>query len=239
MIFGMFEAGNIDAADGARMQKQHIVQYRRFWIPPFAANTEQLKRVLLERSAQFVAHGATQRTLVSVVTWRELNELATDKALRGYEIRTDVPAIHHEMQASFKASIQRAGGYLQLITAVAWRSWRLGMDSVTVGQSLGLTPCNVRVHLNRLREAARKLGYDVGQEHHSRGKKRVHKIDPQLAAKWLSQGKSWAAIMAYFGTTPRRNPIRRAIVKAGLVVPRAQRCHRPKCRPFKKEGRVL
>jgi hypothetical protein len=104
-----------------------------------------------------------------------LNQQATAKALKGHKIGTDAAAIQHEIQASHKAAVRRAGGYLELQAAIAYRSWRLGQSSPIVAESVGMTAWAVRAVLNRLRVAARELGYDTGRAGHSAGKKRAKK----------------------------------------------------------------
>ena len=69
-------------------------------------------------------------------------------------------------------AVRRAGGYLQLQGAIAFRAWRLHQDSITVADSLGLTSMNIRVTLQRLRDTAEQLGFPVGKHHPTRGTKR-------------------------------------------------------------------
>jgi len=139
----------------------------RAWVPPFALNDKQLRTVLLHRAWFYCHHTAPPEA----VDWKTANAKATAHALRSYEIRPDAPA-QIAMRDAHIAAVKRAGGYLQLIASCAFRAWRLGQDSVAVGDSLGISPCSVRVMLQRIRDVARKLGYDVGKPHPSRGSAR-------------------------------------------------------------------
>jgi hypothetical protein len=61
-----------------------------------------------------------------------------------------------------KKAVRRAGSYMAMIAAIAYRSWRLGKDSIEVAREAGIRPACVRQHLNRMRVAARQLGYEPG-----------------------------------------------------------------------------
>jgi hypothetical protein len=63
-----------------------------------------------------------------------------------------------------EAAIQKAGSYMALVCAIAYRSWRLERDSVTVAYELRVSPGVVRQHLFRMRHVAARLGFDSGLE---------------------------------------------------------------------------
>jgi hypothetical protein len=155
---------DFDRSMSTRYRSEH-----RCWLPPFALDNKKLRKVLLTRMWRYVHNGAPQPENID---WHELNRIATERALKGHEIRETAPAIQKQMQEQHKAAVCRAAGYLQLQAAIAWRSWRLGQDSVTVAESLGISPGAVRVILQRLRDIARELGFDVGPAHHTRRNKR-------------------------------------------------------------------
>jgi hypothetical protein len=153
---------------GRSMSTAHRAEGRA-WVPPFATDGRQLKIVLLLRTWRFVHNGVP---MPRNLDWHELNRIATERALKGHEIRESAPAIQKQIQEQHKAAVCRAGGYLQLQAAIAWRSWRLGQDSVTVAESLGVSPSAVRINLSRIKDAARLLAFDVGPPHHTRQNKR-------------------------------------------------------------------
>ena len=163
----------ISMNDFSRMQTIHTSVKRGGWVPPFALNIEQLKKVLLLRAWRYVYGGS--RPFPKTASLQELNRAATKHALANRNIGVGAPALQHQMNASHVLAVKRAGGYLELQAAIAFRCWRLGGDSVTVGESLSVSPCSVRGNLQRLRDKARETGYDVGKEHHARGKKRRKK----------------------------------------------------------------
>jgi hypothetical protein len=134
------------------------------YIPPFAFNDEQLRHVLCSRAYRYVHHSQPVP-----MTWDyvAVNEEATVMALAGHEIEAGAPEVQHDIQDRHIAAIKRAGGYLELQAAIAWRSWREGMPSPAVAESLGVSPWMVRQALRRLRAIASKLGYEVGRRHHS------------------------------------------------------------------------
>ena len=157
--------------DAKFMQTQRHKSKPAAWVPPFAMNDSQLQKVLLLRAWLYVGRGRSRRKLPDPdsISREEINRAATTKALRGYTIRPDAPAIQHQAHAIHQAAIRRAGGFLQLLAAIAFRSWRLGMDSVEVAETLGTTPQAVRVYLWRFRDIAKRLGFEVGRAGHTAG----------------------------------------------------------------------
>ena len=139
------------------------------WVPPFAMNDAQLQKVLLTSAWRYI-HGPADPPTIDR---EEINQTATAKALLGYTIRPDAAAIQHQAHALHQEAVRRAGGYLQLLAAIAFRSWRLGMDSPSVAETVGTTPNAVRVHLWRFRDIAKRLGFEVGRVGHTSGTKRA------------------------------------------------------------------
>lgn len=141
------------------------------WIPPFALNNKQLQQVLIRRAWHYIhGHG-----IPAAADRDKINRAATAKALKGTNLHSDAPAIQHEMVSKHKAAVRKAGGFLQLLASIAFRSWRLGMNSVEVAESLDMTPQAVRVNLWRMRDAAKSLGFDTGRAGHTAGMKRKRK----------------------------------------------------------------
>jgi hypothetical protein len=151
----------------------------RCWTPPFATDGRKLKQVLMLKTWRFIHNGAP---MPENLDWHELNRVATARALRGHEIRETAATIQKRMQAEHIAAIQRAGSYLAFQVALVYRSWRLAQDSVTVAESLGISPSAVRINLSRLKDVARSLGFNVGPDHHTRKNKRHAS---RLRAAWV------------------------------------------------------
>jgi hypothetical protein len=191
------------------------------FVPPFALNDKQLQKVLLFRAWRY-AHGGA--AFPEQVDRDSLNRRATRKALEGYAISNDAPPIHHRSAAMFRATVKKAGGYLELHAAIAFRSWRLGMDSVAVAKSLGTTPQAVRQTLWRLRDLAGYFGFDVGRAGHTAGKhrnrpeNRMSVATPKLI-ELCERGMSIWAIVAEVGLTNDRidyNYVRTRLLAAGM-----------------------
>lgn len=140
---------------------------RQDWIPPFALNDKQLQQVLLHRAWTYAHGGAPFPQIVNV---QEINSAATARALKGYVIHKDAP-IQVQMMQTHQTAVRKAGGYMQLHAAIAFRSWRLGMDSVAVAETIGSTPFAVRQSLWRMRDVAKCLGFEVGRAGYTSGKK--------------------------------------------------------------------
>jgi hypothetical protein len=161
------QESGIAFSDYERMQTHCAPKGRGDWFPPFAFNEKQLQRVLLVKAWSYV-NGCSRAP--ETIDYAAINAAATVKAVAGYGVRDEAPQVQREMQAAHITAVQRAGGYLELQAAVAFRAWRLGQTSVEVAASLGITPFSVRVILQRLRDTARSLGFDVGAPHPTRGK---------------------------------------------------------------------
>lgn len=191
---------------------------------PFAMNDRQFQRVLLVKAWRFIH---MRGPAPEKIDREEINRLATEKALRGHAIRKSAPDVQHKMLEDHKAAIRRAGGFLELWAAVAYRYWKLSMDSVAVAESLGITPWSVRQMIWRLRQVAKQLGFDVGPDGHrkggTRGKKRKRnmKFNPAKAVALFKRGMAVPLIATRFGYRygQGQNRTRRALRKAGVLQP--------------------
>lgn len=156
---------NLAFSDYGRMHTEgHALRQSR-WTPPFALNTSQLRRVLLVRCWRFCHNHSP---IPEHLDWSKLNAEATARVQKKHKIRAESPLLQKQMHINHVRAVLCVGGYLQLQSALAWRSWRLGMNSVDVAESLGISPACARINLLRLKNIARQLGYDIGQPHHSR-----------------------------------------------------------------------
>jgi hypothetical protein len=158
-------------SDYGRMHTEYRAQ-QFSWVPPFANNTRQLQHVILRRAWRFLHCDIPMPEDIDRV---KLNQEATAKALKGHEIAPDAAVIQHQMHAHHKMAVRRAGGYMELQAAIAYRAWKLGQNSPMIADSVGMSPWAVRAVLNRLRHCARELGYDTGRCNHSAGKPRAKK----------------------------------------------------------------
>jgi hypothetical protein len=166
--FPVSAATSIAFTDYQRMHTETHNVNPAAWVPPFALNDKQLQKVLLLRAWRYTH----KRGRPQEADRDKINADATAKALKGNSVAADAPAIQREMVKAHIAAVRKAGGYMQLHAAISFRSWRLGLNSPEVAESLGMTPYAVRVALWRLRDAAKELGFDVGRVGHTAGTKR-------------------------------------------------------------------
>jgi hypothetical protein len=138
----------------------------RRWTPAFAASDEKLRRVLLQR-AWFYLHSG-RRLASAPDDWKTINDAATKKALERFKTSfQNCPAHKRRESDAHVAAVKQAGSYLALQSALAYHAWRLGKDSVAIGETLGMSPQSVRVNLQRLCNTARRLGYETFPRHFS------------------------------------------------------------------------
>jgi hypothetical protein len=175
------EAG-VSYDDYSRMQTgDHAPARRRCWTPEWAASDKTMRHVLAQRcwaySGRYCNRNKTRSVLVPnslVNDHAALNKRVNDlvakcnwKNVHGAQL-----AIHQEHLAAIKS----AGSYLALQCAVLYRAYRLGENSTTIGEGLGISPAVVRQILARCNDAARLLGYECCARHWSTGSKRPHKM---------------------------------------------------------------
>jgi hypothetical protein len=192
------------------------------WVPPFALNDKLLQKVLLLRVWRYV-HSSSP--MPETINREEISHAATKKALRSYAIRKTAAPIQNEILIKHIAAVRRAGGFLQLHAAIAFRSWRLGMDSVSVAQSVGMTPQAVRQALWRMRDMAKKLGYDVGRAGHTAGVYRRQIAEAEALDKYKS-GKSISKVATELECSS--SCIRRILKDAGCQLRRPGKSKKPR-----------
>jgi hypothetical protein len=228
--------------DYGRMHCQQRSTKPAAWVPPFAMNDAQLQKVLLIRAWKYV-HGGRKiiPDIVDSLNRDEINAAATVRALRGHTIRPDAPARQHEAHAMHQESVRRAGGFLQLQAAIAFRSWRLGgMDSVAVAETLGTTPQAVRVVLWRMRDIAKLLGFDVGAAGYTAGMKRTatpkrkrfrsSPPKPTLQQRIITlynSGVPIPEIALQVGLQKYKSRLRSILRSAGYPIPFVKKTHQP------------
>lgn len=168
--------------DYQRMQAQSssvTIRHRR-WRPAFAASDEKLRRVLLHKAWSYVHN----RHSSLPDDWKTVNAAATKKALELLKVGFKYcPAHKRGESAAHVAAVKHAGGYLELLAALAYRAWRLGQDSVGVAEALHMTPQSVRVNLQRMCDVARSLGYETFERHSSFQRSRAARKRLKRAAR--------------------------------------------------------
>jgi len=201
------------------------------WVPDFANNDKDLRLVLAQSLWNYtLKHGRVPdelvenlgdlKVLAEAYFERLVNERRGQSPRRHLErvgdqiVETVIPCdeqfSNHETHI---VTVQRAGGYLERDTAVAYRSWRLRYNSTTVGEELGLVPSHVRHILSGLCETARKLGFDAAPPRgdHMRGKTRTYRPNSRIAklpqaeelVRLVLNGQTFQEIAERFGMVSR------------------------------------
>jgi hypothetical protein len=152
--------------------RMHVERRKTFrfqgWIPGFAGNQSQFRRVILCRALAWCGpHTRPGAPMPDFATVKRLVDAKFEE--RAKTFRGKPGDIQYLMFERFKNGVRKAGGYLEFIGALSYRSWLLGMDSCTVAASLGVSPQCVRQQLCRLCATARRLGYEGHTSHWSRG----------------------------------------------------------------------
>ena len=221
--------------DFTRMQSRSVSPRHKRWTPAFAANDEKLRHVLLCR-AWFYLHNSG-RPDCTPADWKKINAAATKKTMEIFTTSfAKCPAHKRRESAAHVAAVKQAGGYLELQAALVYHGWRLGEDSVTIGETLGMSPQAVRVNLQRLCEVARQLGYDTFRRHFSFGRLRPKRnqspvvttpknINMGLLITLYKAGKNVSQIAQAIGYEKNHgnNRVRHALMKAGIYKEGASR----------------
>jgi hypothetical protein len=144
------------------------------WIPKWSLNDSKLQHVISNRLYRYAIQCALLRHVVLVIPehlkndFPALQRMANQrfaKSLRSPR-KKRMPLVQHEIHQRHLDAVRAAGGYAQLETAIAYRSFRLGWKSKDIAESLGVTPEKVRQSILRLRIAARLLGFEKNEPRH-------------------------------------------------------------------------
>jgi hypothetical protein len=114
----------------------------------------------------------------SDMTWPILKKLCDEKfAERSKEVRGRPPANGDDGDIEYwqwerftKQTVPLCGGYLEYISALAYRSLVLGHESPVIAQQMEITAVNVRTQIFNLNKIATRLGFETHREHHSKGR---------------------------------------------------------------------
>ncbi|MFZ0738443.1 MAG: hypothetical protein WAM96_15215 [Candidatus Acidiferrales bacterium] len=172
------------------------------FIPAFAYNGQQLRMVLATAAWRY-ARG--QLSFPEGISLAELKQITDQKFENWCNRRQDhLTGAQRALIQRHILSISHAGGWLQLHSAIAYMSWKLGIPSTQIAERLYMTAPGVRIILHRLTKIARLLGFDtfkpgswmgknnVRQKHMtllppSQELLRIHKSNPYWTAGRLSK----------------------------------------------------
>ncbi len=145
----------------ADYQHMHVTrrasQRYKGYIPTFAANDQQLRRVLTVAAWQY-CHG--RKTMPSGLQVADLQQMTAErfKVWESCRLNNFSVAQRRIVERHIFAT-RYAGGWLALHATVAYLSWRLGYPSPQIAEQLWMTAAGVRITLYRLTKIARSLGY--------------------------------------------------------------------------------
>jgi hypothetical protein len=160
---------------GIHLTSKSSGRYRGY-IGAWATNPQQLQKVILTRGWHFV-HGG-RSALPPDMTWPILKKLCDEKfEMRSKEVRGRPPVsgvdgdTEYWQWERFKQTVTLCGGYLQYISALAYRSLVLGHESPIIAQQMEITAVNVRTQIFNLNRIAERLGFETHRPHHSKGRR--------------------------------------------------------------------
>ena len=157
-------------SDYGRMHVQKILGVGRKWIPAWALDDGKFRRVLIARIYRYGSRGPLPKEPSLKTSTRIANRM--ERVQRNVDEKA-MPQYQRQLRAVHRQHIKRAGGYAEFITAIAWRSYRLGETSTAIAEALGCKPVVVRQHLRRLNNIARQLfPEDCLPRHWSCGRKK-------------------------------------------------------------------
>lgn len=150
------------------------------WRAQWADNETQLRRVIAKRAAAWCGRKYYDGT-------HDLPELIRLCALKVERLKAEkgTNAKRRETIRKSLETIEKFGGYLQFITALAWASYRRGLRGYEIAEEMEISPYAVRTHLFRLNQAAERLGFPTHVRHHAAGRLRRH---DQLLKKRATMG---------------------------------------------------
>jgi len=184
--FGVFGAcrhapQSLDRVDRTRCQARGLTAKRRY-LPQFAFNDEQLRRVL----AAYIFRYAKMR-LPEIEELEALLAGGIDalKELSAERERTLAELTERDHHGRFRSAKQRKifsehrrlcrerGGRAAFVTRLCWLYYRCEGNSVSVAEELSCSPVAVRQVASRLCSIARELGFPTFPPHRTAGRRRI------------------------------------------------------------------
>src|SRR5580704_352217 len=180
------------------------------WFPEFASNDAQLQAVILRAAVKYCfrdkpvppGFAADLETVIALAKQRTADDMARAKNSRN---------IIQQNLFQHLVVVENAGGYVALMGAIAYRSWRLAHPNALVASELGISREYVEGATQVLIVYAEKLGFPTYKHSFQKGEIRVNADD--IAAMWV-QKKSVKQIRSATGHDLAT--IRRVLKKFGL-----------------------
>ena len=132
---------------------------RFFYVPQFAFNKEQLRRVLTVSAWRYV-HNSVSTMPAGELDLNTLKQMSNDKFLRVQKRkRRKLAAYQRRLLDRHILAVSEAGGVLQFKARVSWLSWRCGWTSTSIAEATHTSPQCVRIILSRLVRIARECNF--------------------------------------------------------------------------------
>lgn len=152
------------------------------WIPLFALNELQLRAVLIHATVGYCFGEKTPEAVSCELKY--LVEIAKDRIAYHNARLSGLDQFHSNRLVGHLQAVESSGGYMQLLSAVAWRAWRLRWTGPEIAANLGIKYLQVMQILGRLVRIARILNFPT----YERGGKPRGKANEQNVAEMWNQG---------------------------------------------------
>lgn len=213
LLKGQFTYGDAESK-GIRVITR-VGRSKRF-IPEFAVNDHQLRSVILHCTVAYAFRGCKipQDLLINL---KNIEMLARDKAARVKAIADGSEKKYWDRMSEYLAAVENTGGWMELVSAVAWRSWRNVPPWRTkeVADSLAIKPSTVINIVSALKRTATFMGYPTYQPRKENPAKEQARKDRQSAVENLwKEGLTVPQICKRLNATPQS--VRPHLKRVGL-----------------------
>jgi DNA-binding CsgD family transcriptional regulator len=166
------------------------------WIPLFALNDLQLRTVLIHATVGYCFKERAPEEVGCELKY--LVEVAKDRVAYHNARLSGLDRVHSDRLVAHLSAVEASGGYMQLISAVAWRAWRMRWPSPDISAEFGIKYLQVMQILERLVRIARILNFPTYEVGNNPGRRASKANEQNVAEKW-SQGLTVAQIMETLG----------------------------------------
>lgn len=140
------------------------------WVSPWVTSDEKLRAVCLFRAWNWSLRSGHRKPMPANISWQQVKQLCDATFARWKKDKWGGPAWEQRNIERFISCVEAAGGYLEMISALAYRSFRSGEDAIEIGNKMQMSHAQVRQHIFRLNQAAVRLGFEQHVHHRTRGR---------------------------------------------------------------------
>lgn len=166
----------------------------RRWIPEFVFDDTQLRAVIIHATLGYIFRKKRipEDVRLDLVY---LKELAANRQAWVEACAHGNLSQHWQACEEFICAVADAGGYMEALSAIAYRCWRLNWHDRDVAASLAMQTESVKRVRIRLVKYAEKLGFPTHAPRKDAAEKEVH----ELIGRMFSNGATVALIAALLG----------------------------------------